>query len=612
MSKTNRMYKIFMTVMVTIIAGLLLACGVIAVKNSMRVKMSIPANPNFLIEIYIQKDGSETQNLVFKNYGDVQIKNGFSSLSGNKLIANGDDFIKAYGGDFSITIKNFTENMPMLVTVTSTATLANGNDGVPAEITAEKSAAVAYDKTTADEVKFNVANKAVFPQTTLLEIKFEQINGYVVSFNANGGSGAMAPQQHALDGSTALTECTFTAPAGKEFAGWATSANGSVEYTDGESVGEKTKAGEEIVLYAVWQAPGFTITYTTGTLDQANNAKISGGWGTPLEVDQGGSLIEKTFTISTEGYSVGVKVEGDCDYSYNPITGVLSISDIQSDIAVTAQANPWQYYTYGSGEAFEGYTYIKFANDSSTEWVIIGSGDNLTSSLFDASQISGFGGANYTYTKDSTDYTLIGPNPNPVDKSANGTGTSKELADNQILLLRREMLAETSTFGSTDDWSSSDVKSYLNTTWTDLDDYKVYMSQPKLYTAWHSAESATLDDGDDTIIFVLGSRYGLCDGGIIPNESGQYVGRSIYNSQNFTAEDYLGTYIHQDVESNVKIFSYSNADAASWWLRTGWHSTGGYGWSVASYVDALSGSVGNNIVHLNNYALRPSFILNLA
>ena len=143
MSKSNRMYKIFMTSMIVIIAGLLLACGVIAVKNSMRVKMSIPANPNFLIEIYIQKDGSETQNLVFKNYGDVQIKNGFSTLSGNKLIANGDEFVNAYGGDFSITIKNFTENMPMLVTVTSTATLANGNDGVPAEITAEKSAAVA-------------------------------------------------------------------------------------------------------------------------------------------------------------------------------------------------------------------------------------------------------------------------------------------------------------------------------------------------------------------------------------------------------------------------------------------------------------------------------------
>jgi hypothetical protein len=142
----------------------------------------------------------------------------------------------------------------MLVTVKSTATLVNGKDGVPAEITAEKSAAVAYDNANADEVKFNVANKPVFPQTTLIEIKFEQIDGYVVSFNANGGSGTMLAQQHALAGSTALTECAFTAPAGKEFAGWATTSDGEVEYTDGQSVSNlKTKAGEEIVLYAVWK-----------------------------------------------------------------------------------------------------------------------------------------------------------------------------------------------------------------------------------------------------------------------------------------------------------------------------------------------------------------------
>ena len=188
MSKTNRMYKIFMTVMVTIIAGLLLACGVIAVKNSMRVKMSIPANPNFLIEIYIQKDGSETQNLVFKNFGEVQIQNGISGLNANTLVAS-DNFITLYGGDFSIIIKNYTTTMGINVSVTSTATIEGGGDGVPAEITAVTSSAVKYSGSgDAAEVKFNVANKAVYPQQTLLEITFAELTTLDVSFSTENTS----------------------------------------------------------------------------------------------------------------------------------------------------------------------------------------------------------------------------------------------------------------------------------------------------------------------------------------------------------------------------------------------------------------------------------------
>ena len=189
MSKGNRLYKIFMTSMIVIIAGLLLACGVIAVKNSMRVKMSIPANPNFLIEIYIQKDGSETQNLVFKNFDEIKIQNGISGINANTLIAS-DDFVTQYGGDFSIIIKNYTTTMGILASITSTATMDGDVPGVPAEITAEKAIAAAYDTETkiVEEVEFHIANKAVFPQQTLLEIKFEELTTLDVSLNAENTS----------------------------------------------------------------------------------------------------------------------------------------------------------------------------------------------------------------------------------------------------------------------------------------------------------------------------------------------------------------------------------------------------------------------------------------
>jgi len=186
MSKANRLYKVFMTSMIIVIAGLLLACGVIAVKNSMRVKMSIPANPNFLIEIYIQKDGENTQNLVFKNFGEVQIQNGISGLNANTLVAS-DDFITLYGGDFSIIIKNYTTTMGILASITSTAIMDGDVPGVPAEITVDKAIAEAYDAV-AQEAKFHVANKAVLPQQTLLEIKFEELKTLDVSFSGENTS----------------------------------------------------------------------------------------------------------------------------------------------------------------------------------------------------------------------------------------------------------------------------------------------------------------------------------------------------------------------------------------------------------------------------------------
>ena len=188
MSITKRLYKYFMVGMILATIGMLLAMGIIAVKNSMRVKMSIPATPNFLIEIYIQKDGESTKNLVFKNFGEVQIQNGISGLNANTLIAS-DDFATQYGGDFTIFIKNYTTTMGISVAVTSSATLENGSAGVPAEITAVTSIAAKYSGSgEASEVQFDIANKAVYPQNTLLEIRFAELTTLDVSFSGENTS----------------------------------------------------------------------------------------------------------------------------------------------------------------------------------------------------------------------------------------------------------------------------------------------------------------------------------------------------------------------------------------------------------------------------------------
>ncbi len=67
---------------------------------------------------------------------------------------------------------------------------------------------------------------------------------YAVSFDANGGSGSMKPVY--ASGSYTLPVCSFTAPAGKIFAGWAVSPEGPVL---SEAAVEVTA---DITLYAIW------------------------------------------------------------------------------------------------------------------------------------------------------------------------------------------------------------------------------------------------------------------------------------------------------------------------------------------------------------------------
>ena len=73
------------------------------------------------------------------------------------------------------------------------------------------------------------------------------VTTYTVSFNANGGTGTMADVT-VISGSYTLPVCTFTAPADKQFKGWATSANGEV------ITGPSINVTANTTLYAIWEA----------------------------------------------------------------------------------------------------------------------------------------------------------------------------------------------------------------------------------------------------------------------------------------------------------------------------------------------------------------------
>ena len=80
--------------------------------------------------------------------------------------------------------------------------------------------------------------------------------GYTVSFNANGGSGNMLSVFNQYGEYTIPTICEFTAPIGKQFKGWATTANGEV-------INGTYNVTADVELFAIWEAvaTGITATY---------------------------------------------------------------------------------------------------------------------------------------------------------------------------------------------------------------------------------------------------------------------------------------------------------------------------------------------------------------
>ena len=142
---------------------------------------------------------------------------------------------------------------------------------------------------------------------------------YNVFFNANGGAGSMNPVEFA--GEYTLPSCTFTAPTGKKFKGWATSANGEV-------VGATYNVTANVEFYAVWEnipVTNYTITATAG----ANGTISPSGEVTVAEGE------DKTFTITANsGYHIkDVKVNG----ASVGIVSTYTFTDVAANATITVE-----------------------------------------------------------------------------------------------------------------------------------------------------------------------------------------------------------------------------------------------------------------------------------
>lgn len=112
---------------------------------------------------------------------------------------------------------------------------------------------------------------------------------YTISFSANGGTGTMAVET-GISGEYTLPANGFTAPAGKKFKGWATSAGGTV------LSGNTMDVTADTTLYAIWEdvpVTEYDITVTDG--------KTTGSAGTVITKASEGTKVTLTANAAPDG-----------------------------------------------------------------------------------------------------------------------------------------------------------------------------------------------------------------------------------------------------------------------------------------------------------------------
>ena len=176
---------------------------------------------------------------------------------------------------------------------------------------------------------------------------------YTVSFNANGGTGTMAEVTGVSAGAYTLPANGFTAPDGKRFVGWATSAGGTAI-----AAGGTITVSANVTLYAIWEeiptshpakpTLGITGTYTysgsaqtvtvTGfdstTMLISGNVGTNAGSYTASVTSKSGRWADGTSTPVTIEWSIGrktvtpvIRVSGTYTYTGTPVEPTFTVED---------------------------------------------------------------------------------------------------------------------------------------------------------------------------------------------------------------------------------------------------------------------------------------------
>ena len=179
--------------------------------------------------VLVYADGSVVTNLTAVDGGVVELFAAWERQKVSVVIGEGDDAITA---QLEVGLP-YGDNMPTNPAARTGWTFGGwftGPNGTGRRVTAES---------------------IVEPGDSGLYAKWSA-NAYKVRFDANGGTGTMADQAFRYGTAQKLSSNAFTRKM-YAFAGWARSADGAVEFADGQSVKNLATAADGVVtLYAVW------------------------------------------------------------------------------------------------------------------------------------------------------------------------------------------------------------------------------------------------------------------------------------------------------------------------------------------------------------------------
>ena len=517
MSKSNRIYKIFMTTMIVAIAGMLLAMGIIAAQKTMRLGVQFSSNPNYKLAIAI----NDEENVVFQNFDTVIMDNGISSLNGDTLVADEEAF-KGYGNDFTIIIKNYTEATGIKIDMESTAKIDSGADGIPAQIEAIKNTASKYDPNNqiADSVSFRIYINSVFPQETTLKMTISEYNTYTVSFSGPSVSNATAEVGSGEAYSTTLTPKEgYNIPSSVSITvgGVAIDSN-SYTYTpnNGALTIYTGVVNGDVVITATATAKSYTITYTlnggtnhasnpaTYTVEDAitlqaptrNGYNFAGWTGTDLasattNVTFSDKTGDRSYTATWTiiNYTITYNLAGGTNHASNPTT--YTVEDTITLRAPTR--NGYNFAGWTGTELASATTNVTFSDKTgdrsyTATWTII----NYTITYTLGSNVVNHPSNPATYTVEDT-ITLKAPIKDGGYIFGGWTGSNGETPETSVTIPQ----------GSTGN------KTYTVSSWT-LGDYTLMTGQSlnaKIKQIANNNPEVTYAKADSTVKSIIFGRY---------------------------------------------------------------------------------------------------------
>ncbi|MDY3927061.1 MAG: InlB B-repeat-containing protein, partial [Anaerotignum sp.] len=170
----------------------------------------------------------------------------------NTAVLNGTDEETDKGTDVDVEVRiTFDKNALYAQGETYYQDVISGKetDLIPNQFTATGHSFAGWSTTSTGDVEYTDQGEITVTEDTTLYAKWTANTKYMVAYIANGGSGSMPFEFYNSGEKVTVKDCAFTAPTGKVFAGWSTTAKGTVEYEAEDTF----KISSNTQLYAIWK-----------------------------------------------------------------------------------------------------------------------------------------------------------------------------------------------------------------------------------------------------------------------------------------------------------------------------------------------------------------------